>query len=231
MIAVGVFIASRFQPVPDSLANDALQPVSTSEEPPPSTQPPEPEPSSGPEPESTPEPEPPPEPARVLTAHPVRMQIPALLLDYEIEMTISDRAGNMQILPVRDKISWFDLGAIPGNEGNAIFGGHNIWRGERSQLFDLDKLMVGDEMIIDYDDGTSLTFMLESVFVYPLISAPAHLIMDVHTEPRVTLITCKPPFNPSTGTSDFRIVATFREESVFIVPDPPVEPFPLLELS
>ena len=198
---------------------------------PPPEPPPEPEPEPPEEPELPEEPEPPEEPPRIITASPIRMQIPVLSLDYEIQMTDSDEKGNMQILPVLDKISWFDLGAIPGNEGNAIFGGHNIWRGTRSQLYDLDEMEVGDVMIIDYDDETSLMFLLESVFVYPLKTAPAYLIMAVDTEPRVTLITCKPPFNPSIGTSDNRIVATFREEDVFVVPDPPVEPFPPLELE
>jgi len=166
------------------------------------------------------------EPPRIITAHPVRMIIPALELDYEIQMTISDARGNMQIAPYHDVVSWFDLGAIPGNEGNAIFGCHNIWRGIQSQVYHLDLMEIGDEMIIEYDDETSIIFMLESVFVYPLATAPAHLIMAVDTEPRVTLITCKPPFNPAIGTSDNRIVATFREDAVFVYPDPPVEPFP-----
>jgi len=225
-IILGIHILST----PESLAADVELPV-FSEDPLP-TQPPAPKPaptpSTEPEPEPTDDPEPPVEEPRVLTAHPVRMQIPFFALDYEIQMTISDERGNMQIAPEREIISWFDLGAIPGNEGNAILGGHNIWRGVRSLLYDLDEMIVGDVMIIDYDDGTSLTFMLESVFVYPLVTAPAHLIMAVDTEPRVTLITCKPPFNRTTRTSDNRIVAIFREESVFVFPDPPVEPFPLL---
>ena len=72
-----------------------------------------------------------------------------------------------------------------------------------------------------------MKFMLESVFVYALATAPSDLIMDVHGEARVTLITCKGPYNPRIGTSDNRIVATFKEESVFLIPDPPIEPFPL----
>jgi len=223
-IILGVYILST----PESLAADVELPV-FSEDPLPTQPPaPKPEPSTEPGTKPTDEPEPPVEEPRVITAFPVRMHIPFFSLDYEIQMTISDERGNMQIAPEREIISWFDLGAIPGNEGNAIFGGHNIWRGVRSLLYDLDEMVVGDVMIIDYDDGTSLTFILESVFVYPLATAPAHLIMAVNTEPRVTLITCKPPFNRTTRTSDNRIVAIFREESVFVYPDPPVEPFPLL---
>jgi len=155
------------------------------------------------------------------------MIIPALALDYEVQMTISDEKGNMQIAPSNEIMSWFDLGAIPGNDGNAIFGCHNTWGGVRSQIYELDSMEVGDEMMIRYDDGTSLTFILESVFVYPLARAPAHLIMAVNTEPRVTIITCKGPFNTAIRTADHRIVATFREDSIFVFPDPPVEPFPL----
>ena len=166
---------------------------------------------------------------RVITALPVRMRIPALSLDYEVEATGADAEGTMKVVPALDITAWFQLSSIPGNEGNAILAGHNMWSGERSRLYTLDEVQIGDEMEIEYDDGTSLIFRMESVFVYPLASAPAHLIMSVLGEARVTLITCKPPFNTTTGTSDNRIVATFKEEDVFVIPDPPIERYPLLE--
>ena len=165
-------------------------------------------------------------PELFIVSQPVRMRIPALELDYQVQGTGADDKGTMQIVPALDVISWFKLSAIPGNRGNAIFGGHNAWSGVRSPIFILDELEIGDEMFIDYADGTSMRFLLESVFVYLLRTAPADLIMDVRGEPRVTLITCKWPFNTVTGTSDYRIVAIFKEEHVFVIPDPPIEPFP-----
>lgn len=165
-------------------------------------------------------------PRYIITSKPVRMRIPALSLDYVIQSTGADSKGTMQVAPALEVISWFELSALPGNTGNAIFGGHNTWSGARSKIFTLDQLEIGDEMIIDYADGTSLRFLLESDFVYELKTAPANLIMNVLGDARVTLITCKWPFNTVTGTSDYRIVATFKEESVFTIPDPPVEPYP-----
>ena len=189
----------------------------------------EPEPSPEPEPPDEPEPEehePEEPPARVLTSSATRMRIPALSLDYEVQSMGADETGTMLIAPALEVISWFDRSVIPGNEGNAIFGVHNLWRGERSKAYYLDELEIGDELEIEYEDGTVLRFFLESVFVYELRTAPAHLIMDTKGEPRLTLITCKPPFNPATGTSDNRIVAIFKEEGVFVLPDPPIEKFP-----
>ena len=177
-----------------------------------------------PEEEISPEPEPEEEP---LTAWPVWMSIPAIGVDAEVQDTgVDEVVDSMAIVPSGSIISWWRGSSIPGNEGNAIFGGHNKWGGEYGQLYFLDNLEIGDEMIIFYDDGTSLNFRLESVFVYLLATAPANLIMDVNGDARVTIITCKEPFNPNTGTSDYRIIAIFKEESVFEVPDPPIEPFP-----
>ena len=170
-------------------------------------------------------------PEYIITSVPVRMRIPALSLDYEVQGTGADERGTMQIVPSLEVISWFRLSSIPGNRGNAILGGHNTWSGVRSRIFSLDELEIGDEMIIDYADGTSVTFRLESVFVYLLRTAPADLIMDVRGDARVTLITCKWPFNTVTGTSDNRIVATFKESHGFVIPDPPIEPFPPRELA
>jgi len=172
-------------------------------------------------PESTPQ-----EPKYVpLTSIPVGMTIPALDVDTEIQPT--GRDGNtMAIIPSPTIISWYELSAIPGNEGNCLLAGHRAWNGQKGRLASLDTLSIGDEMTIQYEDGSSNKFLLESVFVYALATAPADKIMDVNGEARVTVITCKEPFNPATGTSDFRIVATFKEESVFVIPDPPIEPLP-----
>ena len=184
-----------------------------------------------PELETEPEPEPEPEPDPI-EAWPVWMYIPALDVDAAIQDTGTNAKGtSMEIAPSGSIISWWRVSSIPGNKGNAIFGSHNRWNGANGQLFSLDTLDVGDEMQILYDDGSSLTFRLESVFVYALATAPADIIMSLEGDARVTLITCKAPFNPNTGTSDNRIVATFKEESVFEIPDPPVTPFPARSLT
>jgi len=203
---------------PPVVEETPVQP-SPSPEPPP---PPEPEPPVEEEPEEPPVEEPP----RVIESLAARMRIPALSLDYEVQSLGADETGTMLIAPALEIISWFDRSAIPGNEGNAIFGGHNLWNGVRSRIYTLDELEIGDELEIEYEDGTVLRFYMESVFVYELKTAPAHLIMDTKGESRLTLITCKPPFNPSTGTSDNRIVAIFKEEGVFEIPDPPIEKYP-----
>ena len=179
--------------------------------------------------EEIPEPEPEPIPEREpLEAWPVRMYIPALGIDAAIQDTGSSQ-GVMEIVPSADIISWFRGAAIPGNDGNCFLAGHNNWGGVNGPLMEMDTLNIGDEMDIEYADGTRLKFMLESVFVYALATAPAHLIMDAGGEARVTVITCKGPVNASTGTSDYRIVAIFKEDRVFEIPDPPIEPFPPME--
>jgi sortase (surface protein transpeptidase) len=158
----------------------------------------------------------------------VLVRIPALSVDAEIQGTYFDETETMEIVPSASIISWLKEGPIPGNDGNAILGGHNRWNGITGQLFYLDELEIGDEMEIGYADGSSLTFRLESVFVYPLATADADSIMDLEGDARVTVITCKDPFNTYTGTSDNRIIAVFKEASVFVIPDPPIEPWPLI---
>ena len=163
-----------------------------------------------------------------IEAWPVWMYIPALNVDAEVLDTGTDYVfDSMEIAPSASIISWWRESVIPGNKGNAIFGGHNRWRGENGQLLHMDTLEIGDEMELIYADGTSLEFRLESVFVYPLATAPARIIMYTGGETRVTLITCKDPYNPAIGTSDNRIIAIFKPAEGFVIPDPPIAPFPL----
>ena len=166
---------------------------------------PKPEPEPEPELEQEPEPEP-------LKEWPVWMYIPALRVDAEITDTGIDYAVNsMEVAPSGEIISWWRDSSIPGNAGNSIFASHNRWSGKKGQLFDMDTLQRGDVLVIVYADGSSRSFYLESVIVYALATAPASEIMDLRGEAKITIITCKAPFNPNTGTSDNRIVAVFKE--------------------
>ena len=175
-------------------------------------------------PNPTPEPEP---EVPQITAWPTRLIIEALGVEAEIIGTGYDAENDsMVIYDSAHIVSWYTESAIPGNDGNSFFGGHNKWRGEEGKFLRLDALSVGDAMEVYYDDGTALTFYCESVFVYALATAPADLIMRPGGEARVTLITCKDPFNHAIGTSDYRIVAVFKESGVFEIPDPPLSPFP-----
>ncbi|MDR1663792.1 MAG: class F sortase [Clostridiales bacterium] len=190
-------------------------------------------PTVAPSPEISPSPPVPSLPAispEPLTAWPVRLYIPAISVDAEIQdvgIEINEKGNEtMGVVPSASVVSWLRERAIPGNEGNAFLAGHNRWQGERGQLLELDSLQIGDEMTIEYSDGTRLSFLMESVFVYALETAPAGQIMAEGGEARVTVITCKDPYNPSIGTSDNRIVAVFKEENVYVRPNPPITPFP-----
>jgi len=148
-----------------------------------------------------------------ITSFPFWMYIPALDVSALIQPTETDhKANSMAIVPDASIISWWLESSIPGNEGNAIFGGHNKWAGKTGHLLKLDTLEPDDLLIIIHEDETSGRYRLESVTVYALATAPAETIMDLTGESRVTIITCKDPFNPKTGTSDNRIVAVFVPE-------------------
>ena len=182
-------------------------------------------PSLSPPPSATPSPSPTP---RVMGEVPVRVRIPALEVDAEIQDTGVEESGRMEVVASAFIISWLRDSAIPGNDGNSILAGHNRWAGQDGHLIDMDTLTVGDALEIEYADGEKRTFLLESVFIYALKTAPTAEIMDAGGPARITVITCKGPYNASWGTSENRIIATFKAEEDFIYPDPPVTPHPTL---
>lgn len=163
----------------------------------------------------------------VITAEPVRILIPAIGVDAEMVGTEKDEKLNtMAIDPSASTVSWYRERVIPGNEGNAILGGHNKWKGQKGVIADLGKLTIGDELTILYEDGTARRFCLESIFEYAYKTAPGNEIMSRDGPARITIITCSGTFNTVMGTSENRLVAIFRPEEVFVTPDPPVTPFP-----
>ena len=232
MLAVMLLITTLQRNLPVPPEEEYLSPpLETSvPTPPPPESPETPSSSAQPAPTPAPTPEPTPEP---FTAHPVRMKIPALKLDCPVEATQHNEAlDTMNIAPDAQIISWYDRSAIPGNPGNAIFGGHNRWSKKNGALLYLDKLEPGDSMTLDFEDGTTRDFILESAHVYYLPTAPSDEIMTLcpaEALPRLTIITCKDPFNKTWGTSANRIVAIFRPAEGYVLPEPRPTPFPTVE--
>lgn len=93
------------------------------------------------------------------------------------------------------RLPTFDLGpghwpgsALPGQPGNVVIGGHRT--NANADFRDLDQLSAGDEMILTTNEGTSFTYVVESVEITDPFAAQV-----IHQTPRktATLFACHPP--------------------------------------
>lgn len=126
-------------------------------------------------------------------------------------ITEGERAGQMDTIDDPDVAAWYEPGAAPGGPGNALINGHKSWKGKLGRFSVLWDMQVGDEVIIEYADGSLAAFYAVSVDLYPYDGVPAS-VMELEGESRVTLITCHGEFDRNAGTSEERCVVVLRQQ-------------------
>jgi len=120
-----------------------------------------------------------------------------------------ERAGQMDTIDDPDVAAWYEPGVSPGGPGNAIINGHKSWEGKIGRFSVLWDMQVGDEVAIEYADGSLAYFYAVSVDFYPYDAVPDE-VMSLEGESRVTLITCHGDFDRNAGTSEERCVVVLK---------------------
>ncbi len=119
----------------------------------------------------------------------------------------------MDTLDSAKDAAWYQYGPSPGEPGNALLNGHVKWKGELGTFSILKEMKVGDEIVIEYEDGSFKYFEVTNLDTYLLDEIPSS-VMDLSGESRTTLITCLGDYDTSIGTSRSRVVAVCKEKGV-----------------
>lgn len=139
---------------------------------------------------------------------PVRLKIPRIEVDAEIEITtVQDGVMTNPVDPW--KAGWFQAFARPGEWTNTVISGHRDWWGYGPVVFwDLGWLQPGDKIYLIGADSYGATYIVGEVEVVPRTVDPQTIINDVGYE-ALTLITCGGTW---TGTeyTDRIIVRAYR---------------------
>ena len=94
------------------------------------------------------------------TLQPLRLTIPTLDVDAEIEPVGQDETGAMDVPTRVEDVAWYTGAAAPGDVGNAVIAGHldDIY-GKPAVFAQIDQLVPGDPVIVTGVDGTKLLFV------------------------------------------------------------------------
>lgn len=137
---------------------------------------------------------------------PSRLKIPAIEVDASVDGYGLDAEGKMEVPDEGESIAWFERGAKPGSQGNAVLAGHVDDRSGPAVFYDLKNLEQGDEIIVSDDKGDSLTFVVTHKEAYPYNDAPIDLVFGASSSRNLNLITCTGEFDSSAGTHRERLV-------------------------
>jgi LPXTG-site transpeptidase (sortase) family protein len=123
-------------------------------------------------------------------ALPARLRIPSLALDARVTAVGLDAAGAMDVPGTADEVAWYELGARPGERGNAVLAGHNVWNGRPGAFANLRRLRPGDRIEVITSTQSWFAYRVEKVTSYPADRAPLAEVFGPTDEPTLTLITC-----------------------------------------
>lgn len=121
------------------------------------------------------------------------LQIPSIKLDAPVYEGTSD-------ILLKKGLGWYKESASPG-EGNTAIAGHRDIYG--SWFKDLDKLNIGDEIILEFQQ-TEFLYRVESVFI---TEANDWSVILPHDENILTLTTCHP-----LGSSTHRLIVKAKQK-------------------
>ncbi len=119
--------------------------------------------------------------------------------------------GSMDAPQVGDAIAWYSLGPLPGSTGNAVLAGHVDWDKRPAVFWRLRELEPGDEMTLEFSDGSSLTYRVQWSEQYQVGAEPLGRVYENLTVSALTLITCTGEFDRgSRGYRDRLVVRAVR---------------------
>ncbi len=137
---------------------------------------------------------------------PVRIQIPAIGVDAAVQPVGLTGEGAMGVPDNLSDVSWYQKGVKPGEAGQAVIAGHTSSRGWVPAVFDdLDKLKVGDQIIVVDELGKRISFAVRESRIYDAEANPAEIYAG-SSQAHLNLITCTGKFNVLTQSFPQRLV-------------------------
>ena len=140
---------------------------------------------------------------------PVVIEFPERNIRADIFPMGKDEENRMMVPDNAKDISWYEGGASPGEKGNALLAGHDSWKKKTGTFAILPALKIGEEIRIEYADGSIHSFFVVSNDIYMLDDIPGS-VMQLGGETRVTMITCDGRYIQTLGTSEARCVVVCK---------------------
>jgi len=129
----------------------------------------------------------------------------------QVENELGQKVYTMGTLDTEKAAAWLDIAASPGEYGNAIFNGHVTWKKVAGVFSLLPKMEAGEEIIVEYDDGSTMRFIVDRVNIFGIYDEPADVMLFDTGDSRMTLITCYgEAWDSELGTREQRCVVVAK---------------------
>ncbi len=146
-------------------------------------------------------------PSIVPDIKPIGLRIPELGIDTAAPVVGVgvESNGDMEVPPA-DEVGWYEFGPTPGAAGSSVLAAHIAFDGVDGVFVNLDELSVGATIEVDYEDGSTATFVATAKEQYSKEGLPRDDIFAKDGDPGLVLITCGGDFNRSLRSYDDNVV-------------------------
>ncbi|MGI8982965.1 MAG: class F sortase [Acidimicrobiales bacterium] len=152
-----------------------------------------------------------------LAGTPVRVRIPAIGVDARMDGLGLNSDGSLEVPPY-DRAGWYQGGAKPGERGPAVIAAHVDSTTGPAVFYRLKRLGAGDEVTVDYDDGTAVDFVVRSAERFAKSAFPTERVYGATEESELRLITCGGSFDRRTHSYLENLVVWATMTSVQALP-------------
>ncbi|MGQ7295950.1 class F sortase [Quadrisphaera sp. KR29] len=116
--------------------------------------------------------------------------------------------GALQVPDLGDAQSagWLTTSAVPGRPGPSVIAGHVDSRSGPAVFFRLHELEAGDQVDVQLDDGTTVTYAVDDVVRVSKDDFPTQEVYGPRPGPVLRLVTCGGAFDRATGHYEDNVI-------------------------
>lgn len=141
---------------------------------------------------------------------PMRFQIDRIDVDADVEHVAQDDQGRMDVPSEWEDTAWYELGPVPGEQGNAVIAGHYDSFEGPAVFFELRELEEGDILRVITEDDEELEFEIYEIESVHIDDADSRKIFGETEEFNLNLVTCEGIWDAETDMYDRRLIVYSR---------------------
>jgi sortase A len=145
---------------------------------------------------------------------PVRIKIPAIDVDADIDYVGVTPDGKMDITKDPEDAAWYEPGTRPGEIGSAVIAGHyGTWADGQGSVFDLlHTLEEGDKIYVEDEEGRETTFVVRESRRYDPDADATDVFTSDDGKAHLNLVTCEGEWNTEAERYSKRLVVFADKE-------------------
>lgn len=131
---------------------------------------------------------------------PVTVRIPSIGVETSLEALDVDSSGALEPPTRADKAGWYAKGVAPGDAGPAVISGHIDSKTGPGVFFRLPELEPGAEVLVEREDGSKLTFVVNNSYSTQKTAFPTAVVYGPTPLSELRLVTCGGEFDRVAGS-------------------------------